>query len=135
MGKMSEIDMIIGIVAQITDSDAALVPVEEANQFVQDKFRARKIARELGIHLRKKTPIRDTGFFAQETPQDDFTGWIIEFSDKDYHNGWSDNLRCPTIAEAHEKLRKIQDEHLARGETKARRLRQGFYQRLDQIKV
>lgn len=131
MGKMSELDMIIGIIAQMSDSDAALVPVEEAAQFTQDKFRARRIARELGIHLRKKPPIRDTGIFAQEAPEDDFTGWIIEFSDKDYHNGWSDNLRCLTIAEAHEKLKKIQDEHLARGETKARRLRQGFYQVLN----
>lgn len=132
MGKMSHLDMIIGLVAQITDRDAYDVPIEEADQFLKDKFRAKKIASDLGIHLRKKDPtLRGIDFVLQETPQDNFTGWIIEFSDKDYYNGWADNLRCPTIADAHEKLKKIRDEHLARGETKARRLRQGFYQVLN----
>lgn len=125
MAKMEYFDVLKGVIAQISEvrgSDAMRVPIEEAAQFTEDKFRARKIARELGIHLQRKTPPRDTGFVLEETPQDDFTGWIIEFSDKDYHNGWTDNLRCTTIADAHEKLKKIQDEHLARGETKARRL-------------
>lgn len=77
-------------------------------EYGRDYYHVNKILKNLGLEMTK-----------ERSPY----GLWIEFYSDQYHNGWDDDLFCTSMSEARSKLEKIRDEHYARGETKARRLR------------